>query len=106
MNSGVKPRGLKVTAELFNGPKFCESTLKLEPGGYVTDFHGIKKGLLQLQPFDFSVSFSAHTIVPIVSNEFVGICPGVGKDFSRLSKFHLINLTTQMFLDSGELFVF
>ena len=94
MNSGVKPRGFKVTAELFYGPKFCKSTLELEPGGYVTDFHGIKKGLLQLQPLDFSVSFSAHTIVPIVSNEFICIGPGISQHFARLCKFHLINLTT------------
>ena len=105
MNSCIKPRGLKVTAKLFDRPEFCKSTLELKSGGYVTDLHGIKKGLLQLQPFDSSGCFSAHTIVPVVSNELICIGPGVGKDFPRLSKFHLINLTTQMLLDSGELFV-
>ena len=105
MNSGVKPRGFKVTAELFYRPKFCKSTLEFKSGGYVTDLHGIKKGLLQLQPSDSSGRFSAHTIVPVVSNELICISPGVSKHFARLCKFHLINLTTQMFLDSGEFFV-
>ena len=105
MDSCIKPRSLEVTAKLLDGPEFCESTLELKSGCYVTDFHGIKKGLLQLQPSDSSGCFSAHTIVPVVSNELICIGPGVSKHFARLCKFHLINLTTQMLLDSGEFFV-